>query len=123
MKKFHLLFFIAAGMFFFSSCTKDEADPKPDLPCDADTTKITWCSKIKAIVTPTCAISGCHVSGFGSGDFTSFAGVKLKIDAGAFKTRVITNGDMPPSYSTGPTLSSSDKQLIDQWLNNGAPEN
>lgn len=119
-----LILFLIITLTILYSCTKDKSMPKKDNDySNCDTTKTSWCSKVKTIVSTTCAIANCHVSGFGSGDFTTYAGVKTKVDAGSFKTRVITNGDMPPSYTAGPLLSASDKQLIQQWLDNGAPEN
>ena len=72
----------------------------------------------------TCAIEGCHVENFASGDYTVYDEIKERIDGGAFEARVIDQKNMPPDNTTGPE-SLTDEQLdkIQCWLSDGAPNN
>ena len=119
--------------FFFllvllHSCTYDKYEvPEPALadttgqaainPCDS--LNVTYSGTVKPLTDNNCALSGCHAAGSGNGDFTSYAGLKAKVDNGTFKKRVIEDKTMPPS---GP-LPASDIEKLQCWLNAGAPEN
>ncbi len=121
--KLCLLFF--AGGFVFS-CTKNKVE-QPD-----DTTMLSACDslialsngrfncQVKPIIDLHCAISGCHVDGTGAnGDFTTYQGVKLKVDNGTFQQRVF-QGDPTFMPYNGP-LNDSLLQILTDWINNGAP--
>lgn len=85
-----------------------------------DTTAVTYASTIAPLMQGSCAVPGCHVpGGTGPGDFTSYTGVKGKVDNGTFRAVTIVNRSMPPA---GP-LSTCDQQRLDAWLNAGAPNN
>jgi hypothetical protein len=85
-----------------------------------DTTAVTYATKVMPIMQGSCAIPGCHVpGGTGPGDFTTYTGVKAKVDNGTFRTVTIVNKSMPPS---GP-LSTCEQQHLETWLNAGAPNN
>lgn len=126
--------FVVAGIFLLiiASCTKGrKAVPLVDapsdttktvVPSDCDSTKVLFCNKIKPIITTYCATTNsCHVTGGdGTGDFSTYAGVKAKADNSSLKTRVLELHSMPPAGST--QLSSADTTLISQWLTAGAPE-
>ena len=80
----------------------------------------TYTTDIRPIINASCAISGCHIpGGTGVGDFTSYEGVKLKVDQGSFRTRVLDQRNMPPGFA----LIGSDLQKIEIWLNDGALNN
>jgi hypothetical protein len=89
--------------------------PPAGLVCDS----VKYNAHIKPIIMANCAISGCHVSGFSSGDFTTYAGLNVKIANGKFKARVIdaNPGPMPASGK----LAQSKLDSIQCWLNRGAP--
>ncbi len=81
---------------------------------------MTYASTVVPILQGNCAIPGCHVpGGTGPGDFTSYLGVKAKVDNGTFRNVTIVVQTMPPS---GP-LSACDRQRLDTWLSAGAPNN
>ena len=111
------------------SCTADklELEPPPVVIIDTggvtDTTATDTCkfsTHIQPIINQNCALAGCHSTGFGSGDFTSYSGLFAKIDNnGPFESRVLIVQDMPPSGS----LSVSNRDLIQCWLDNGATNN
>lgn len=107
------------------SCTSDKGElPKPVLSAPYQTA-------IKPIMVTYCYGQGtqtCHVSPSSegaNGDFSTYAGLKAKVDNGTIQSRVINSGGgMPPSYSTGPTaLSVDDLEKLKTWVNNGALDN
>jgi hypothetical protein len=106
----------------FTAC---ESENKEDLfPVDpavvCKTDSMSFSMDIKPIIAKNCAISGCHVSGFNDGDFTTYQGIKDKIDNGdLIRQRVVIKKDMPAS---GP-LPDCEIAKIESWLNAGAPNN
>lgn len=118
-------FFLLASIllpFLFTSCeseNKEELFPKdPAVVCTTDS--MSFSMDINPIIAANCAISGCHVSGFSEGDFTSYQGIKDKIDNGdKIRERVVIKKDMPAS---GP-LPDCEIKKIESWLNAGAPNN
>jgi hypothetical protein len=85
--------------------------------CDS----VTYSSKIKKMIETSCGITDCHEAGFPNGDFSTYAGVKSKVDAGTFKQRVFDTPSNPmPPTSNGGMLSSDKLQLIKCWLDKGA---
>lgn len=83
--------------------------------------KITFQNKVKAIIDLHCAVSGCHVGGFPQGDFTTYAGLKEKVDNGIFRLNVIDLKSMPPIDK--PDLSEEEIVTLECWLQQGATEN
>ena len=115
MKKLFVLS-ISVGLINLSACKFDKGElPKPQVASMCDS--VTYTKTIAPIITKNCI--SCHKSGFSSGDFTTYAGVKQKADASSLKTKVITELLMPP---TGP-LSVQDRDKIRCWLDNGAKNN
>lgn len=95
-------------------------DNEEELYPITDSTEITYTKNIQPIIANNCAIPGCHVpGGSGSGDFTSYSGVKAKVDNGTFHQRVIVEKTMPPA---GP-LGNNQLQILEKWINAGAPNN
>lgn len=121
MKLFYV-FSAAVGMFVFVACTKDiglnpDLVVKPVNACDS----VTFAADIQPLFTNKCAT--CHFTGTTSGapgDFTSYADIKTKADAGLIKNRAIVLHDMPQG---GPPLSQAEMDLITCWLDAGAPNN
>ena len=101
------------SLFLFSCSKSDEA------VSNTCATTVTYTSGVGAIISKSCAIAGCHVTGgAGNGVLTTLAGVKTKVDNGSFKTRVLDKKDMPPAGST--QLSTAELELLQCWLTNGA---
>lgn len=118
-----LLYFttIAISLSVLASCTKD-IGPNPDLqpqPVGACDT-VTFTKHIKPIIIANCAKSGCHEVGSLSGDFSTYPGLKGKVDNGTFNNRALVVRDMPQG---GPPLSQEKIDLIKCWLAAGAPNN
>ena len=103
----------------FQGCYYDSEEALyPDSFCDVSS--VTWTSTIEPLIASQCAIPGCHVpGGDGVGDFTSYAGVKAKVDNGSFQTQVIEQRSMPPPGG----LPTCELQQVAIWVQDGAPEN
>ena len=122
---FYIWLVLIISFCYLQSCTND----KGELPTPIKT--VSYQSTIKPIIITNCYgqnAQTCHVtpSNQGSnGDFTTYTGLKQKIDNGSFQIRVLSNtGSMPPSFSTGPkSLSSEDLEKLKTWVNDGAQNN
>jgi len=115
---------IFVSFLFFVSCEKKVGKAQastttaPANLCDS----IKYSKHIKPIIISNCSSnSGCHVSGFNKGDFTSYSGLKTKINDGSFKLRVFDspNNPMPASGM----LLQSKLDSIKCWLEKGSPNN
>lgn len=75
---------------------------------------------VQSILSTNCATSGCHAAGNGAGrqPLSTFNEVKTCIESFTLKTRV-ENGSMPP----GGSMSTTDKNKLIDWINQGYPEN
>lgn len=105
------------------ACTKDiginpDLQPKSLTECDS----VTFSDSIQPIILANCATSGCHDIGSLNGDFTTYAGVKVKVDNGSFQTRVIDGGGPTPMPPTG-LLPGPEINKLKCWLAAGAPNN
>ena len=112
------------------SCTYDKGDMAQPIVL-SDTTTVKYSADIKPILVTYCYGSNgqtCHVtpSNQGSnGDYTTYEGLKAKVDNGSLQNRVFSAfSDMPPSYSTGPQrLSAIDLAKFKRWVSKGALNN
>ena len=103
---------------FSAGCYYDnEEELYPGTACD--TTNITYNSHVKAIMSSSCAYTGCHVAGGPApGILDNYAGVKEKVDDGTFFTRTLDVKNMPPA---GP-LSDCNLAILAAWIDGGAQE-
>jgi hypothetical protein len=108
MKK--LLIILAVGLII-TSCNKNEA-----VECDG--TVYSYSVDVAPLLNVSCNTTGCHKSGFASGDFTTHAGVFAKVNNGSLKTRV-ENGSMPQDG----ILTLAEKQVIVCWVEAGGLNN
>ena len=104
------------------ACEKDDDTSTSGIDCSGSNPSYTM--DIKPIIDNTCALSGCHVTGFVQGDFTTYDGLKTRADSGALLERVVTKKEMPPANSAGPVeLTESQIKLFNCWIEDGAPNN
>lgn len=132
MKKYLIVSLFSTGFLFLmmQSCTNDEL-PEPSTPTCDTTSPTTYDGAIKAIIDNSCAYVGCHVSGFSSGDYTSYDELKPFLDSGSFADRVITqredaNSGMPPNYAPEDRpkdLTPEELELVECWIEGGFLEN
>ncbi len=103
----------------WTSCNKGEGknpEPDPIPPC-----RPTYVSDIKTIVQVKCAISGCHDGNSGVVAFTGYTPLKERADNGRIESYLFELKIMPPASAT--QLTEDEKELLQCWLDNGAPEN
>jgi hypothetical protein len=108
---FIVIFLVLLGML---SCNKDEYDG-----LDCSSMAATYNANIKPIISASCTSSGCHNAGSSNGDFTTYNGLKQKVDNGSIENRVLKEKNMPPSSP----LSLDDRKKIKCWIENGALNN
>ncbi len=116
------LLILLAFFIVLLSCSDNEPDgPMMD---ECASTNASFENDVAPIINASCALSGCHVSGFASGDFTSYSGVKDRVDSGRFEARAIVAMDMPPSNTPGPmSLSVDQLKVLTCWIAAGAKNN
>lgn len=108
---------IAATCFLFPACTWEQAEPV--LTCE--NLDVHYARDVVPVITASCSVTGCHNAGSLTGDFTTYAGIKAKVDNGSFRLRVLELKIMPP-VSQPPLTEKQLKQLA-CWIEAGAPEN
>ncbi len=121
--KSNVIYLLASSLILFS-CRND----KGPLPIAATAASVSECDTsgyytddIAPMMTAKCAMPGCHVAGFSSGDLTTYIGVKAKVDNGSMKNRVVNLKNMPPAGN--PALTDLELKHLNCWLNKGAPDN
>lgn len=123
--KYSRVFTSLVVILFIYSCTKDVGQnitlaptKQPVSANSCDTVKFS--AHILPIINSNCL--SCHSgSGPGNGNFTSYSGIKQKVDNGSFKARVV---DLLPSpMPQGGALPTQQIAIIKCWLDNGAPNN
>ncbi len=110
--------FLAVGT---SSCYYDKEETLYPSTSNCDSTQFTYNATIAPLIQARCGSSACHGSGSSFGDFSTYNGVKAKINTGVFSDRVLVQKNMPPFGS--PMLSSCDYARISKWINSGSPNN
>lgn len=98
-----------------SSCEKKVGKLPPKVVTLCDT--ITFTKTIKPMIDRDCI--SCHDANSSSGDLTTYAGIKQKIDNGTFKNRVF---DSPSNPMPQGAMYTQDKlDILKCWLDKGAP--
>jgi mono/diheme cytochrome c family protein len=83
-----------------------------------DTSAVKFSSSIRPLINKHCIV--CHqAGGTGNGDFSTYGGLKSKVDNGSLRNRTLITKDMPPSGG----LNACELQQLQRWLNEGAPNN
>ena len=78
-----------------------------------DTASVTYAATIAPLISTNCGSSGCHPG------YTTYAGLKVVVDNGQLKNRVITQKTMPAAAP----LSSTQISKLQRWLDAGALNN
>lgn len=101
-----------------SACTYKKVESAN--PCENVNSK--YAQSIVSIIQTRCAIPGCHNGDSTSvGNFNNYAEIKMRVDNGQFKLRVLDARSMPPI--TQPLLTSEDYSKLKCWYEAGAPNN
>jgi hypothetical protein len=120
MKK--VLILISIVVFF--SCSKDQYYQHLKKPEGCDSTRFTFEKQVRPIFNSNCNFSECHAtSGEGSYDYTIYAVVANRIQAGAIDYRLDLPLDDPQHMPYQMRLSDCDYYIIKTWIKQGFPEN
>ena len=134
MKAVPIILFLSCFVIYLSSCTSDQAEHiscPPDIACtNFGQDSMTFNQDIVSILTTYCTAPGgdmsadCHGAASYLGyDFTTYGGVIA--DTALFNYYVFdpATSTMPKSTSPGPTtLACCDKEKLELWIAQGAPE-
>lgn len=108
MKKLIIaLSFVAVGAILFS-CSKDES---PD-PVATPGPKFL---AAKAVVTSSCALSGCHASPTNAGGMNLTTNEAIVANGSRIKTAAVDQSTMPPTGA----LNATSKTAISDWISAG----
>jgi hypothetical protein len=112
-----LIFQLIFVTLIFFSCKKEKSLENTN--CSEVSTS--YATDIKPLVQVYCQNYGCHNAGDANGDFSTYNGLKSKVDNGSLSNRVIQRKDMPrPDLRK---LSIQELKKIKCWLDSGAPDN
>ncbi len=106
-------------LLFMASCTFEKREiPQQGFKCDS---LVRLNPVIDSIIVKNCSTTpGCHIpGGTGNGDFTTYSGLKAKVDNGSLLNRVVILKNMPVS----PPLSDADINRIHCWIIQGGLNN
>ena len=95
-----------------SSCNKDKT-------VDCETVSATFSNDISPILTASCNTASCHSSTSNNSDYTTYDKIKVAVDNGILRTRVVDKKNMP----IGSSLSQDQIDKFQCWLDAGAPNN
>ncbi len=113
-----IVFLIIVFGLSFQSCTFENLEPTIAVIPEQI---ISYSAVIAPINIAKC--NDCHVpQGTGNGDFSTYAGVKVKVDNGSMYSRVVLAKNMP-TPGTGYNLSETELNQYTLWLNQGAKDN
>jgi len=121
--KTRYIFLVFIAIACIIACSYDQL-PEPTVSDSCDTLQPTYNDGIEELLERTCAYEGCHITGFSSGDFTSYAGTTPFIQS--IENRSLNRLDMPPNYAPDgkpKSLTDEEKELLECWISNGFPEN
>lgn len=112
---------VLGGIFLLTlslqSCSFETVEPaKPVIVTDS----ISYSKTIIPINEAKC--NSCHSNGGADGDFTTYAGVKEKVDNNSIFNRIETLRDMPVPGS-GYELTDTERNNYVAWIKQGAPNN
>ena len=110
------IFFLFLVGLSWQGCKKDDKGPDCNIP-NAD---LSYTKNIKAIIDQQCI--SCHASGSGVpgvvGDFTTFEGMKSRLDNGKILEQVVIDKAMPQ----GGGMSQAQRDSINCWIAAGYPK-
>ena len=114
------LFSLALFGLLASGCYYDNEEDLYGPACDASV--FSYSAKIDPILEANCRSLVCHGAtedDGGKGLLLTYAQVKVEVDDGDFRKQVITDMTMPKDGA----LTTCERDLIEKWLNAGAPNN
>lgn len=109
MKTIKLLSLIAFAALFIIACGDKEDDA------------VTYTNTISNDL-QTCAVAGCHASGFGFGSYANYEDTKVSIGFGRILGALRHEAGFSPMPKFGEQWEESKVQRLQDWINAGMPE-
>jgi hypothetical protein len=120
MKKVIFIFFSITIL----SCSKEQYNQQLVRPANCDSTRFTFEKQVRPIFNSNCNFNECHATGgAGSYDFTNYAVVKNRVQAGVVDYRLDLPSDDKQHMPFEMRLSDCDYYIIKIWIKQGFPEN
>ncbi len=98
-----------------SGCYYDNEEELYGPACDSSV--FSYSAKIDPILQANCRTSACHGPNGENGELVTYTQVKAVVDDGSFRQAVIVERRMPD----GGSLTACELELIEKWLDAGAP--
>ncbi len=132
MPKITCVLLLMAGLFAWTSCTHQIPSPNGGVTVSANcsTDTVYFVNDVLPLLQSNCAMSGCHDNGTAADGvrMTDYVNILDEVDpgdaAGSKLYRMISRTDnerMPPPPR--PAFTAAQKELIQQWINQGAKNN
>ena len=113
---------LVSTVLLMSGCyydNEEELYPGPGGDGACDTVTVSFTAQIEPLINTKCAVAGCHLNNQ-SPLLTSYSAISA--NASRIRQRVYVSKDMPPPGS-GYTLSDNERELINNWICQGALNN
>jgi hypothetical protein len=101
-------------LFLLFSCEYENAE------LNFERIVINYQSDVSPLISRRCSLSGCHINGAMTGDFSKYSELKMRIDNGKFQIMVFETKMMPPAANAD--LSEVELMLLRRWIEQGAEE-
>lgn len=122
--------YLVALLFLITACKHDSLIEIPASKIDCNNGEIDFVNQVLPILQTSCAVSGCHNAG-SKKDGVILDTYKNIMETGGinagdanssklYEVLVETGNDIMPPTSSGMSLSASQKNIIKDWINQGA---
>ncbi len=98
-----------------TGCYYDNEEELYGAPCDLST--FSYAATIQPILQANCYASACHGPNGDNGELITYAQVQAVVNDGSFRQAVVVEKRMPD----GGSLTACELDLIEKWLDAGAP--
>jgi len=104
------------------ACTYRTGEDNPNPGCN-NPSPVSYTNDVLTILGPTCLV--CHDQAGNAGGivFDTYAGLKVVVDNGTFEGAINHNAGFEPMPRNNPKLPDCTLELIQSWIDAGAPNN
>lgn len=126
MKFISLAALLITALFAMHSCTKDkvnknEPDEQPSNVECADS--ISFSADVQPLIMSSCATTGCHKSGFGSGGYVLETHAQISNNAQIMLSTMRHEPGVSPMPQSSPKLSADQIKTFSCWIQQGKLDN
>ena len=113
------IFFIAALILFFFSCTKDHEQVLLVKPPGCDSILFTYENNVRPLIATNCSGPTCHSGGNSNYDYSSYDVIVSRIRAGVFEERLLLPEGDPLYMPQDRELGRCDLFTLRMWIHQG----